>query len=204
MDADSRITRQDPPLSYLDEQGRFQSEQGYPNPLDARDETATLLGFLERQRATFAWKCSGLDADGLRATAGASSMTLGGLLKHLARFEDDMSTEWLQGREQLSPWNTVDWDSEHDWDWRSAAEDSPGELYGRWRDSVARSRVLIAQAAAGNIAARRGGNTEEVQSRLPSLRYILLNMIEEYARHNGHADLIRESIDGLVGHDPPQ
>src|SRR6185436_13969862 len=143
----------------------------------------------ERQRATFAWKCSGLDADGLRATAGASSMTLGGLLKHLARFEDDMSTEWLQGREQLSPWNTVDWDRDHDWDWRSAAEDSPGELYGRWRESVARSRHLIAQAAAGHVAARRGGNTEEAQSRLPSLRYILLNMIEEYARHNGHADL---------------
>src|SRR5882757_7573696 len=54
-------------------------------PPIAGDETATLLGSLERQRATFAWKCGGLDAAGLRATVGASSMTLGGLLKHLAR-----------------------------------------------------------------------------------------------------------------------
>src|SRR5450631_128121 len=60
------------------------NEQGRPEPPVAGDETATLLGSLERQRATLAWKCGGLDAAGLRATLGASSMTLGGLLKHLA------------------------------------------------------------------------------------------------------------------------
>jgi hypothetical protein len=107
-----------------------------------------------------------------------------------------MSAEWLHGREQLPPWNTIDWGAQHDWDWRSASEDSPGQLYAMWRDAVARSRALFA-AAAGDGPERRGGD------RLPTLRYILLNMIEEYARHNGHADLLREAVDGLVGNDPP-
>ncbi len=160
-----------------------------------------LLGYLERQRATFAWKCGGLDAAGLRATLGPSSMTLGGMLKHLARFEDDMSTEWLLGQEQLPPWNAVDWDAEHDWDWRSAADDTPEQLYACWRDAVARSRARFAEAVASGDLGRSGRGTTE--GPLPSVRFVLLNMIEEYARHNGHADLIRESVDGLVGHDPP-
>ncbi|HYI13992.1 MAG TPA: DinB family protein [Thermomicrobiales bacterium] len=187
-------------MTFLDEDGQYKSEQGRPEPPIAGDEAATLLGFLERQRATFAWKCGGLDATGLRATLGSSTMTLGGMLKHLARFEDDMSTEWLLGREQLPPWNGVDWDAEHDWDWMSAADDTPEQLYGRWRDAVARSRALFAEELTGGIdaAASNAGGAR------PSLRYILINMIEEYARHNGHADLIRESVDGLVGHDPPE
>jgi hypothetical protein len=168
-----------------------------PKPPIAGDEAATLLWFLERQRATFAWKCAGLDAGGLSATVGASSMTLGGMLKHLARFEDDMSSEWLHGQEQRHPWSTVNWDAQHDWDWRTADDDTPEQLQTLWRDAVARSRSQFAEAlaeAGTELTANRGA--------LPSLRYILVNMIEEYARHNGHADLIRESVDGLVGHDP--
>ncbi len=174
-------------------------DQTYPNPPIAGDEATTLLGFLERQRATFAWKSGGLDAAGLQATLGQSPMTLGGMLKHLARFEDDMSTEWLRGQDQLPPWNSVDWDADHDWDWRTAADDSPAQLYARWRDSVVRSRSLFAEA----LAERGLGPMATAHGEAPSLRYILLNMIEEYARHNGHADLIRESVDGLVGQDPP-
>ena len=172
-------------------------------PPIAGDESATLLGFLERQRATFAWKSGGLDAAGLRATLGSSPMTLGGMLKHLARFEDDMSTEWLRGHDQLPPWNAVDWDSDHDWDWRSAANDSPEQLYALWREAVARSRSLCAEALAERGPGQPGMDITSEHREVPSLRYILLNMIEEYARHNGHADLIRESVDGLVGHDPP-
>jgi hypothetical protein len=178
----------------------FAYDQGRWEPPVAGDEDATLLGFLERQRATFAWKSGGLDAAGLRATLGPSAMTLGGMLKHLARFEDDMSTEWLHGREQLPPWNAVDWSADPAWDWRSAADDTPEQLYALWREAVARSRTLLAAAMAEGGPARRPGGPD---SPAPSLRYILLNMIEEYARHNGHADLIRESIDGRVGHDPP-
>ena len=110
---------------YLDQQGRYLIGQGTPEPPFSAAEIPTLLGYLERQRATFAWKCSGLAATGLSIAIADSGMTLGGLLKHLARFEDDMSTEWLSGEEQRPPWNAVDWETEHDWDWRSAAEDSP-------------------------------------------------------------------------------
>ena len=179
----------------------FAYEEGRWQPPVAGDEETTLLGFLERQRATFAWKSGNLDAAGLRATLGRSAMTLGGMLKHLARFEDDMSSEWLHGREQLPPWNAVDWSADPAWDWRTAADDSPEQLYALWRDAVARSRALLAAAMAEGGPARRAGGPD---SPAPSLRYILLNMIEEYARHNGHADLIRESIDGRVGHDPPR
>jgi len=168
------------------------------HPPATGDEAAMLLGFLERQRATFAWKTSGLDAAGLRATLGTSPMTLGGMLKHLARFEDDMSTEWLCGEEQLAPWNTVDWDTDREWDWRTAAADSPEELYHRWRDAVARARARFTEAITD------AGLNRHANQHTPNVRYILLNLIEEYARHNGHADLIRESIDGLVGHDPPE
>ncbi|MGH2533651.1 MAG: DinB family protein [Thermomicrobiales bacterium] len=178
-------------------------EQRRPEPPVAGDEAATLLGYLERQRATFAWKCEGLDAAALRATLGPSSMTLGGMLKHLARFEDDMSSEWLHGREQRPPWNMVDWDADHEWDWRTAADDTPEQLYALWRDAVARSRSLIAEALADGGLERPGTRITDARGESPSLRYILLNMIEEYARHNGHADLIRESVDGLVGQDPP-
>ncbi len=173
-----------------------------PEPPIAGDETTTLLWFLERQRATFAWKTHGLDAAGLRATHSPSAMTLGGMLKHLARFEDDMSSEWLHGQEQRHPWSTVDWDAQHDWDWRTADDDTPEQLQTLWRDAVARSRSQFAEALADGGPERPGTTNPDFQGALPSLRYILVNMIEEYARHNGHADLIRESVDGLVGHDP--
>lgn len=180
-----------------------QIEQSNPEPPIAGDEPSTLLGFLERQRASFAWKTGGLDAAGLQATLGPSSMTLGGMLKHLARFEDDMSTEWLQGRGQLPPWNAVDWGTDQDWDWNSASVDSPEQLYGQWRDAVVRSRALFAEALVDGGLGCQGTVLSNPDIELPSLRYILLNMVEEYARHNGHADLIRESVDGLVGLDPP-
>ena len=129
MEAGDEHPRQDAAsMIYHDQQGRYLDARRRPEPPDAGDETATLLGFLERQRATFAWKCAGLDAAGLRATVGASAMTLGGMLKHLARFEDDMSAEWLHGQAQRPPWHAVDWDADHDWDWRSAADDTPEQL----------------------------------------------------------------------------
>ena len=168
----------------------------------AGDETATLLGSLERQRATLAWKCGGLDAAGLRATVGASSITLGGLLKHLALVEDDYFTGKLLGRNLGSPWNTVDWDADPDWEWHSAVEDSPEELMTVWREAVVRSRAAVTEALAHGDLGQPTRFTWP-DGRTPSMRRILIDMIEEYARHTGHADLIRESVDGLVGEDPP-
>jgi len=184
-----------PPLARLDEQGR-------PEPPIAGDETATLLGVLERNRATLAWKCGGLDAAGLRATVGASSITLGGLLKHLALVEDDWFSRWLHGRARQPPWDTVDWNADPDWDWRSAAEDTPAQLYALWQEAVARSRSLVAEALADGGLDQLARRTWP-DGRAPSLRRILIDMIEEYARHTGHADLIREAVDGLVGEGSP-
>jgi len=178
-------------MSNLDEQGR-------PEPPLAGDETATLLGFLDFQRATLAWKVSGLAADGLRATVGPSTMTLGGMLKHLAYVEEGWFSRTLHRRDRQPPWDAVDWKADPDWDWHSAADDTPEQLLGLWRDSVARSRALVDEALAGgglDQLARRpwpDGNA-------PSLRWILVHMIEEYSRHNGHADLLRESVDGQTG-----
>jgi uncharacterized damage-inducible protein DinB len=173
-------------------------EQGRPEPPPAGDEAATLLGFLEFQRATLAWKCAGLDAAGLAATVAASSMTLGGMLKHLAYVEDEWFSRWLAGPGRRPPWDAVDWTADPDWDWHSAAADTPEQLHGLWQEAMARSRSVVTEALAdgglGRLARRSWPD-----GRAPSLRWILVHMIEEYARHNGHADLIRESLDGLTG-----
>ncbi|XAS67002.1 DinB family protein [Micrococcaceae bacterium Sec5.7] len=173
-------------------------DQGRPEPPLAADETETLLGFLDYQRATLAWKCSELDAAGLRATVGASSMTLGGLLKHLAYVESDWFSGSLHGRDRQPPWDAVDWKADPDWEWHSAADDTPERLRTLWQGAVARSRSLVADALAD-------GGLDQLARRAwpdgtaPSLRWILCHMIEEYSRHNGHADLLRESVDGQTG-----
>jgi Protein of unknown function (DUF664) len=175
---------------------------GRVEPPIAGDEAAAVLGELERVRSYLAWKCGGLDAAGMRATLGPSTITLGGLLKHLANVEDSHFTRLLLAGQPGPPWDAVDWDSDPDWEWRSAADDTPEQLMLLWEQSVARSRVLVAEALAdggldhvGRYVTRTGES--------PNLRRILLDLIEEYARHVGHADLIRESVDGLTGEDPP-
>ncbi|MFC5730320.1 MULTISPECIES: DUF664 domain-containing protein [Nocardioides] len=172
-----------------------------PEPPLAGDETATLLGALERQRATLAWKCGDLDEEALGLTLGASTITLGGLLKHLALVEDEVFTKALLGRPLPAPWDAVDWAGDPDWEWHSAVDDSPERLYALWQTSVRRSRSAV------RTALRAGGLdlTADVTfaDGRPSLRRLVVDMIEEYARHVGHADLIRESIDGLTGEDPP-
>ncbi|MEW2519198.1 DinB family protein [Actinacidiphila alni] len=174
-------------------------EQGRAVPPTAGGEAETLLGFLEFHRATLAWKCAGLDAAGLGATVGVSTMTLGGMLKHLAYVEEWWFSQVLHGRPPEAPWSTVDWAADEDWDWHSAADDTPEQIRTLWQESVERSRALTGQALADGgldtLAVRVGEKT----GFQPSLRWILFHMVEEYARHVGHADLIRESVDGLTG-----
>jgi hypothetical protein len=166
-------------------------------------EIDTLIGALERNRRTFAWKCGGLTPERLRRTLGPGSMTLGGLLKHLALVEDEYFTRQLTGAPSLSPpFDVVDFDADPDWEWRTAADNSPEKLMALWESCVARSRANVATAYA------EGG--PDVTSGLawssgepPTLRRLVVDLIEEYARHTGHADLIRESVDGLVGEGLP-
>ncbi|MFM8777798.1 MAG: DinB family protein, partial [Acidimicrobiaceae bacterium] len=79
-------------------------DQGRPEPPVASDEVSTLLGFLEFLRATLEWKCRDLSSTGLQKKIAASSMTLGGILKHMAYVENHWLTDWLMGRDKLSPW----------------------------------------------------------------------------------------------------
>jgi len=173
-------------------------EHGRPEPSLAADETATLLGFLDFQRATLEWKCSGLDESGLNATVGKSTMTLGGILKHLALVEDSWFSRSLHGQDRQPPWDSVDWNADADWDWHSAANDTPEQLRTLWKDAVDRSRSLVTESL-GNGGLEQLAQRTWPDGRAPSLRWILVHMIEEYARHNGHADLLRESIDGETG-----
>jgi hypothetical protein len=101
-----------------------------------------------------------------------------------------------------APWDAVDWDADPDWEWRSAADDTPEQLMQLWRDAVARSRASLAEALQRGGLDQPGGFTWP-DGRTPSLRRVLADLVEEYARHTGHADLIRESIDGRIGEDAP-
>jgi hypothetical protein len=164
-------------------------EFGRPRPPEDAGELETLLGFLEFQRATFEWKCSGLDAEGMKLSALPSSMTLGGMMKHLALVEDYWFSKRLWDRDRPEPWASVDWDADPDWEWHSAANDSPDELRELWRRAVAHSRANVTDALpAGGLEQRARNGTPDDS---PSLRWIICHMVEEYARHNGHADYLR-------------
>ena len=168
------------------------------DPAYDADERTQLLGYLEYHRATLRWKVDGLDAEQLAAQHPPSTMTLGGMLKHLALVEDNWFSVFLHGNEYDAAWADVDWGSDPDWEWRTASDDSPEELRALWKDTVDRSHAFVAEAlAVGGLdqPARRAWP----DGRHPSLRWIVVHMIEEYARHNGHADLLRESVDGLTG-----
>lgn len=171
------------------------------DPPLAADEATTLLAFLDYHRDTLRLKVASLDAEQLRRTTAASQLTLGGLVKHLALVE----TSWLHcrflGNEYPEPWASVDWDADEDWDFHSAGEDSPEDLIALLDESLRRSDAVIATALADGAGLDQ---RSVVASRKPgegtfSLRWIVVHLIEEYARHNGHADLLRESIDGRTG-----
>jgi uncharacterized damage-inducible protein DinB len=175
-------------------------EYGRPEPPHDGGEVATLLGFLDYQRATLEWKCRGLSDEQLRVALRPSSMTLGGLLKHLACVEDSWFTEVVAGEPALEPWASVDFQADPEWTWHSAAFDSGEYLRALWTEGVNRSRAVVqAQLSRGEEAALSQTHADWQLPDPLSLRWVLVHMIEEYARHNGHADLMRESIDGQTG-----
>jgi hypothetical protein len=167
----------------------------------AGTELEHLTGALDRLRTTFRWKAGDLDAAGLQARVGASSLTLGGLLKHLALVEDYTMTTKLRGGSPGGPWESIYRDDVPDWPFVSAADDTPEQLYALWDGAVARSRELLAAALAD-------GGLDLLAVAWPdgsraSLRRLVFDLVEEYGRHTGHADLLREAVDGRVGEDPP-
>ncbi|NLG21100.1 MAG: DinB family protein [Actinomycetales bacterium] len=159
------------------------------------DEATTLSGFLDYHRSVLRRKCEDLSAEQLSQTLPPSDMTLGGMLKHVAVVESSWFSEDLLGGPLIAPFDTVDWTADQDWEWHTAHLDTPAELLALYDASIEESRRITAEvlAATGletpSVATTRTGEHY-------SLRWILVHMIEEYAQHNGHADLLRESIDG--------
>ena len=162
----------------------------------------SLVAALDRMRVTFRWKADGLDVAGLNARIGVSTLTIGGLLKHLTRVEDVHFTWDVLGAPPSEPWRSLDWDATPDWDFESAADDSPDDLYAAYDAAVARSRqILRDRLAEGDLEqptamGERAGITF-------SLGRLVADMVEEYGRHTGQADMLREAVDGRVGEDPP-
>lgn len=161
------------------------------------DELTSLTAFLDYQRATVLLKVDALDQDQLnRPAVPTTTLTLGGLVKHLALVEDSWLQETFLGRSLPEPWASAPFDVDPDWEFHSAAEDDPGELVGLYRTAVNRSRAAV--NAAGSLD-QLSAQPSRAEGQPFSLRWILLHLLEETARHAGHADLLREAIDGRAG-----
>lgn len=165
-------------------------------PDETADERTQLTQFLDHQRATILMKVEGVDREQMNATTAASDLTLAALLKHLAVVEYGWCRVTLLGDEP-APWYAhVDGEADPDWDFRTAADDDPAELVALYERTCERSREAVASVGSlddlsVNLRPRTGQRV--------NVRWILLHMIEETARHAGHADLLREAIDGAKG-----
>jgi hypothetical protein len=166
-----------------------------PEPPDSGPELQALTGFLDWQRETILLKTEGLTREQLAQPLPPSSLTLAGLLNHLALVEDTWFRVRFAGLPDDALWAGHDWDADPDWEFRTATELEPEELRDRYRQACARSREVVAQADGLDqlsVGTSRAGNHWD-------LRWVLLHMLEETARHAGHADLLREAVDGTVG-----
>ncbi|MFF9476001.1 DinB family protein [Streptomyces roseolus] len=162
------------------------------DPSTTADERQALEQWLDYHRATLAKKCAGLTDEQVRtASAPPSDLSLLGLVRHMAEVERGWFRRVLAGEE--APWLYAT-EEDFDRDLHVTAEDGYAEAYATWQDEIAHARELAAERSLDDLGAgvHRSGE-------LFNLRWIYLHMIEEYARHNGHADLIRERIDGATG-----
>ena len=170
-------------------------------PPRAGSEAQVLVTFLDYHRDTLRMKTEALDAGQLDQRLLPSTLTLGGLLKHLSYVEDWWVNQVYADNPAPEPWASVDWKADGDWEFHSAAEDTPEQLRTLFDETVATSDRILHEALADPDAldslSRRTFRSDP--SRHYNLRWILVHLIEEYSRHNGHADLIRESVDGQVG-----
>ena len=165
------------------------------DPVVVGEEREQLTQFLDWQRATILMKADGLDRQQMNLTAASSALTMAGLLKHLAVVEDGWFGRVVLG-ERPAEWyrDVVD---DPDWDFRTAADDDPAELVALYGEVCERSREAVASIASlddltAEVPWRNG-------TRRFNVRWVLLHMIVETARHAGHADLLREAIDGATG-----
>ncbi len=156
------------------------------------DERTMLRAHLEYHRSTLAWKCDDLGDEDLRTPASKpSALSLLGLVRHLAEVERTWFRKTVNGEHDLpNVWSHAD-------DYQTAYDPAGctrEEAFAAWRDEVRQARRIELAAPSLDLVVRQPRWDEDV-----SLRFVMLHMIHEYARHNGHADLVREAIDGTVG-----
>ena len=125
-------------------------------------------------------------------------MTLGGLLKHMAFVEQYWCLYCVAGTPPAEPWASVDWKADPDWDWNSASDDEPAALFTLWKESARESQASL-DAAIDDRGLEGDTFVKNPEGDHLTLRWVYVHLIEEYARHNGHADLLREAIDGEAG-----
>lgn len=178
------------------------SNQSPPwEPPFAASEAQHLVGMLERLRATLRWKTDGLDAAGLRFRIPSSALSLGGLLKHLAVCEDDIFAWKIAGEEPITRTLIPAGHDRTQWQFSLTDDETPDQVYALYDQAVARSRARLSDLiATGRLDTQAHLTFGEIR---PSIRRFVCDLIEEYGRHTGHADLIREALDGRVGEDPP-
>ncbi len=171
-----------------------------PDPSFSNSEVGMLRSYLDHFRGTVRLQASGLSDAQLDQTLPPSDLTLGGMLKHLAFVEDYWFSYNLLAHEPSPPWDTAPWDDDPDWDWHSAAGASHAELDGLLAAAIARSDECLDASLArdpdlGRLVDRA---RPPEKGETATVRWVLVHMVEEYARHAGHGDLIRQSIDGAT------
>ncbi|MFI6088058.1 DinB family protein [Streptomyces sp. NPDC051218] len=156
------------------------------------DERLMLVDFLAAQRTTLELKCTGLDAELAQRSVAPSTLSLLGLVRHLADVERRWFRRVLAG-EEAPPLYGSDSDPDHDFDGAVPEPAVIAAAWQAWRTEVAFADRFVADAPGLDMEGDDGWRGTV------SLRWVLIHMIEEYARHNGHADLLRERIDGAIG-----
>ena len=165
-----------------------------PDPTSA-SELDSLGQYLDYQRETILLKTEGLTKAQLGQKIPSSDLTLAGILYHLALNEQGWFEVQFLGREDREDFAGIDWEADPNYEFRTALEKEPDWLRRRYRKACDRARQVTAAADSlddVSVSTRIGGKPF-------TLRWVMLHMIEETARHAGHADLLREAIDGVVG-----
>ncbi|HKQ02889.1 MAG TPA: DinB family protein [Actinomycetes bacterium] len=162
-----------------------------PEPPSTGGEREMLAGFLDFQRATLLWKLEGLDDEQLRRAMVPSGTSLLGLVKHLAYVERSWFQGVWDGQEVRFPWTKEDPDA----DWRIEPDETTEDILALYDGECDRSREIVDKASSLEEVIQHPRRQEWSMSR----RWILIHMIEETARHVGHADILREQLDGATG-----
>ena len=168
-------------------------ERPFP-PVHAGDERTLLTAMLEWYREGVRLKVAGLPQELATASPLHSGTTVAGLVKHLALVEDDWSRR-IAERPEVEPWAGAPWDDDRDWEFHSAVDEPLVDTLALYDAACARTRRSTQALALDHTVTDDRGKTF-------SLRFVLLHLIEETARHAGHLDIARELLDGHTGLGP--